>query len=49
MRILRDTSACSTNDIWIAGSAMQHGLRIVTTDAHYLKVTQALVDFIESA
>ena len=38
-----------TNDIWIAGSAMQHGLRILTTDAHYLKVTQAVVDFVEPA
>lgn len=27
-----------TNDIWIAASAMQHGLKVLTTDAHYTKV-----------
>ncbi len=33
-----------TNDVWIGATAMQHGLRIVTTDAHFLKVTQVIVD-----
>jgi tRNA(fMet)-specific endonuclease VapC len=33
-----------TNDIWIAASAMQHGLRILTTDPHFGKVSQVLVD-----
>lgn len=32
-----------TNDIWIAASAMQYGLTVVTTDAHYLKIPQILV------
>ncbi len=36
-----------TNDIWIAASAMQHGLRLVTLDAHYLKVKQVIVDYHE--
>lgn len=36
-----------TNDIWIAASAMQHGLRLVTTDSHFRKVTQIIVDFYE--
>ncbi|HEV2356556.1 MAG TPA: type II toxin-antitoxin system VapC family toxin [bacterium] len=27
-----------TNDIWIAASAMQHGLKLLTTDTHYAKV-----------
>lgn len=31
-----------TNDLWIAASAMQHGLKILTTDEHYLKVPQVL-------
>jgi len=31
-----------TNDIWIAASAMQHGLRIITTDVHYEKVPQVI-------
>ncbi len=37
-----------TNDIWIAASAMQHGLRVLTTDAHYLKVSQVIVDYHEA-
>lgn len=32
-----------TNDIWIAASAMQYGLAVITTDAHFLKVPQILV------
>ncbi len=36
-----------TNDIWIASSAMQHGLRLLTTDAHYRIVGQVIVDFCE--
>ncbi len=27
-----------TNDIWIAASAMQHGLEVVTADRHFLSV-----------
>ena len=34
-----------TNDIWIAATAMQHGLRLLTTDAHYQKVSQIIVDY----
>lgn len=29
-----------TNDLWIAASAMQHGLRLVTSDAHFDHVPQ---------
>ena len=36
-----------TNDIWIAASAMQHGLRVVTTDAHFRLVLQIRVDCYE--
>ena len=36
-----------TNDVWIAASAMQHGLRVTTTDAHYLRIPQALVDYFD--
>jgi predicted nucleic acid-binding protein len=35
-----------TNDIWIAASAMQHGLSILTTDEHYLQVPQVLVRYV---
>jgi tRNA(fMet)-specific endonuclease VapC len=31
-----------TNDIWISASAMQHGLAILTTDAHFRKVAQVI-------
>ena|SRR2546425_10287165 len=33
-----------TNDIWIAATGMQFGLRVVTTDPHYKKVSQIMVD-----
>ena len=33
-----------TNDLWIAASAMQYGLKIVTTDGHFTKVTQVITD-----
>ncbi len=36
-----------TNDVWIAASAMQHGLQLLTTDAHYLHVAQVIVDYVE--
>lgn len=34
-----------TNDIWIAASAMEYGLRVVTTDDHYQKIPQIMVDY----
>ena len=37
-----------TNDIWIAASAMEHGLQILTTDAHYHKVAQVMVEHFPS-
>ena len=33
-----------TNDLWIAASAMQHGLAVLTTDADFLRIPQILVD-----
>ena len=36
-----------TNDIWIASSAMQYGLKVVTTDTHYLQISQVLVECFE--
>jgi tRNA(fMet)-specific endonuclease VapC len=32
-----------TNDIWIAASAMQHGLAVLTTDSHFLRISQVIV------
>jgi tRNA(fMet)-specific endonuclease VapC len=34
-----------TNDIWIAAGAMQHSLRVLTTDAHYTSIPQVIVDY----
>lgn len=36
-----------TNDIWIAASAMQHGSRLLSADAHYQKVDQIIVEYFE--
>jgi tRNA(fMet)-specific endonuclease VapC len=33
------------NDIWIAASAAEHGLRVLTLDAHFTKLPQVLVEF----
>ena len=37
----------STNDLWIAASAMQHGLVVLTVDKHFLKVPQILTRIVE--
>jgi tRNA(fMet)-specific endonuclease VapC len=41
----RAGTAIPTNVIWIAAGAMQHGLRVLTTDAHYKRVPQVIVDW----
>lgn len=33
-----------TNDLWIAATAMQHGLKLITTDNHYRQVPQIIVE-----
>ncbi|MBI2822428.1 MAG: type II toxin-antitoxin system VapC family toxin [Acidobacteria bacterium] len=38
-----------TNDIWIAASAMQRGLRLLTTDAHFRKVSQVIVEYVQAS
>lgn len=38
-----------TNDIWIAASAMQHGCRLLSADAHYQKVGQIIVEYFDLA
>jgi len=37
-----------TNDLWIAASAMQHGLKVLTTDRHYLEVPQIIIEYFEA-
>lgn len=36
-----------TNDIWIAASAMEHGLVVVTTDPHFKRVIQVRTECFE--
>jgi len=36
-----------TNDLWVAASAMQHGLMVLTTDKHYLEVPQIITEYFE--
>jgi predicted nucleic acid-binding protein len=40
----RQGTPISTNDVWIAASAAQHGLRVLTCDRDFLKVTHVRVD-----
>jgi tRNA(fMet)-specific endonuclease VapC len=35
------------NDLWIAASAMEHGLAVLTTDAHYRAVPQIRLDYFD--
>jgi tRNA(fMet)-specific endonuclease VapC len=38
-----------TNDMWIAATAMQHGVAVLTTDAYYLEVQQIIVHHFPSS
>lgn len=40
----RTGTPISANDVWIAASAMQHGLLLVTADADFERVPQILVE-----
>jgi predicted nucleic acid-binding protein len=37
------------NNIWIAATAMEYGLSVVTTDDHYQKIPQIMVDYFAAA
>jgi len=37
-----------TNDLWIAASAMQHGMTVLTTDRHFRKTPQILAITVDS-
>lgn len=43
----RRGKALSLNDIWIAATAFQHGLRVLTTDGDFREIQQVLVDHVE--
>jgi tRNA(fMet)-specific endonuclease VapC len=38
-----------TNDLWIAASAAQHGLRLLCLDKHFKEVPQVLLAYFEPA
>ena len=37
------------NDLWIAASAAQHGLTVLTTDEHFKRIPHILVEWLEPA
>ena len=37
-----------TNDLWIAASAAQHGLKLLCLDRHFKEVPQVLLEYCES-
>lgn len=37
------------NDVWIAASAMEHGLPVLTLDAHFQDIPQVLVEFLSDS
>ena len=45
----RQGTPVPTNDVWIAATAAQHGLRLLTLDSHFLQIPQVIVDFFEPA
>ena len=47
LHLRREGTPIPTNDLWIAASAMQHGLTVLTADRHFLKVPQVLARIIE--
>jgi predicted nucleic acid-binding protein len=49
-KILNDLKRAGTpipsNDVWIAASAMQHGLVLLTADAHFQRIPQIIVSLL---
>jgi len=43
----REGTPVPVNDIWIAASAAQHGLRVLTLDEHFTWIPQVLVEYFE--
>jgi len=44
----KEGTVIPTNDLWIAASAMQHGLKILTTDKHYLNIPHIIAEYHET-
>jgi len=43
----REGTPIPANDLWIAASTAQHGLKLVTTDEHFKQVPHVLVAYFE--
>jgi tRNA(fMet)-specific endonuclease VapC len=43
----RTSNPIPTNDLWIAASAMQYGLKLLTMDKHYLNIPQIIAVYCE--
>lgn len=43
----REGAPIPLNDLWIAATASQHGLRLQSLDAHFLRIPHIIVDFFE--
>ena len=37
----------SVNDLWIAATASQHGVRVLTTDGVFRRIAQVIVNYVE--
>jgi tRNA(fMet)-specific endonuclease VapC len=46
-QLRRQGTPIPTNDLWIAASAAQHGLVLLTLDRHFKEVPQILVEYFE--
>jgi tRNA(fMet)-specific endonuclease VapC len=47
-QLRRAGTPVGSNDLWIAASALQHGLRLLTLDADFQRIPGLVVDFIPS-
>jgi tRNA(fMet)-specific endonuclease VapC len=47
LHLRREGTPIPTNDLWIAASAMQHGLTVITADMHFQKIPQVLMRIVE--
>jgi predicted nucleic acid-binding protein len=45
-QLRRAATPVPTHDLWIAASAMEHGLRVVTTDGHFRQVPLLPVEYV---
>lgn len=46
VHLRREGHPIPTNDLWIAASAMEHAVELLTADRHFLSVPQILVRFL---